>query len=202
MLSRHPWAYERGALWVMEFDAPAAGPVEAQVAAIYVEVGAEAAGALAKAMGIADVAVVLDRLAVGSRCFVARVATGIAAYGWVSEVVESIGELERLFHMRKGEAYIWDCATLPEFRRQGLYTSLLHIIATTLQREGTRRLWIGASRGNRHSLRGIASAGFQPVIKMNYVRVFGLKHVWVSDYPGAPPLVAVEARRGLLTSSG
>ena len=202
MLSRHPWAYERGVLWVMEFDAPAAGPVEAQVAATYVEVGAEAAGALAKAMRIAEVAVVLDRLAVGSRCFVARVATGIAAYGWVSEVVESIGELERPFHMRKGEAYIWDCATLPEFRRQGLYTSLLHIIATTLQREGTRRLWIGALRGNHPSLRGIASAGFQPVIKMNYVRVFGFKHVWVSDYPGAPPLVAVEARRGLLTSSG
>ncbi|MGO8949586.1 MAG: GNAT family N-acetyltransferase [Ktedonobacterales bacterium] len=202
MLSRHPWAYERGALWVMEFDVPATSPVEAQVAATYSEVGAEAAGALVRAMGIADVAVVLDRLAVGSRCFVARVADGIAAYGWVSEVVESIGELERLFHMHKGEAYIWDCATLPEFRRQGLYTSLLHIIATTLQREGTRRLWIGASRGNRPSLRGIASAGFQPVIKMNYVRVFGFKHVWVSDYPGAPPLVAVEARRGLLTSSG
>ena len=201
MPSRHPWACERGALWVMEFDVPATSPVEAQVAATYSEVGAEAAGALVTAMGISDGAVV-DRLADGSRCFVARVADGIAAYGWVSELVESIGELERPFHMREGEAYIWDCATLPEFRRQGLYTSLLHIIATTLQREGTRRLWIGASRGNRPSLRGIASAGFQPVIKMHYVRVFGFKHVWVSDYPGAPPLVAVEARRGLLTSSG
>jgi GNAT superfamily N-acetyltransferase len=202
MLSRHPWAYERGALWVMEGGAPAAGPVEAKVAATYVEVGAEAAGALAEAMGIADVAVVLDRLAVGSRCFVARVTAGIAAYGWVSEVVESIGELERPFHMRKGEAYIWDCATLPEYRRQGLYTSLLHTMATTLQREGTRRLWIGASRGNRPSLRGIASAGFQPVIKMTYVRLLRFKHVWVSDYPNASPMVAVAARRGLLTSSG
>ena len=137
MLSRHPWACERGALWVMEFDGPARRiPVEAQVAATYSEVGAEAAGALVTAMGISDGAVV-DRLADGSRCFVARVADGIAAYGWVSELVESIGELERPFHMREGEAYIWDCATLPEFRRQGLYTSLLHIIATTLQREGT-----------------------------------------------------------------
>src|SRR5215472_13484353 len=200
MLSRHPWAYERGALWVMEFDVPATSPEEAHVAATYSEVGAEAAGALVKAMGISDGAVV-DRLAVGSRCFVARVADGIAAYGWVSKVVESIGELERPFHMGKGEAYIWDCATLQKYRRQGLYTSLLHSMATTLSGEGIHRLWIGASRGNLPSLRGIASAGFKPVIKMTYVRVFGFKHVWVSDYPGARPLVVVEARRGLLTSS-
>src|SRR5215471_3739545 len=200
MLSRHPWAYERGALWVMECDAPATGPVDAQVAATYSEVGAEAAGALVTAMGISDGAVV-DRLADGSRCFVARVADGIAAYGWVSEAVESIGELERPFHMRKGEAYIWDCATLPRYRRQGLYTSLLRTMATTLQREGARRLWIGASLDNRPSLRGIASAGFQPVIKMTYLRLFRWKYVWVSDYPTASPMVAVEARRGLLTGS-
>jgi GNAT superfamily N-acetyltransferase len=133
---------------------------------------------------------------------VARVAAEIAAYGWVSEVVESIGELERPFHIRKGEAYIWDCATLPRYRRQGLYTALLHATVSTLWREGARRLWIGASLGNHPSLRGMASAGFQPVIKMTYVRLFRFKHVWVSNYPSASPMVAVEARRGLLTGTG
>lgn len=200
MLSRRPWAYERGALWVMEFDRETARPARTHVAAAYAEVETSAAGALAGAMGLADVAVVVDRLAVGSRCFVARVATEIAAYGWVSEVVESIGELERPFHMQPGEAYIWDCATLPKYRRQGLYSSLLYTMSTALQREGTRRLWIGASRGNRPSLSGMASVGFQPVIKMAYVRLLGFRHVWVSDYPNASPRVAVQARRGLLTS--
>ena len=28
MPARHPWAYERGALWVMEFDVPATSPDE------------------------------------------------------------------------------------------------------------------------------------------------------------------------------
>ena len=197
MLSRHPWAYERGALWVMEFDVLATSPVKAQVAATYSEVGAEAAGALVKAMGI-SLGAVVDRLAVGSRCFVARVAEEIAAYGWVSKVVESIGELERPFHMGKGEAYIWDCATLQEYRRQGLYTSLLYTMATTLRGEGTHRLWIGASRGNRPSLQGIASAGFKPVIKMTYVRLFNFKHVWVNGYPAASPTLVAQARQGLL----
>jgi ribosomal protein S18 acetylase RimI-like enzyme len=202
MLWRRPWTYEQGALWVMELDHETARRASSHVDATYAEVGTESAGALAEAMGLADDALVVDRLTVGSRCFVARVAAGIAAYGWVSEVVESIGELERPFHMQRGEAYIWDCATLPSYRRQGLYCSLLCTMATALQREGARRLWIGASLDNQPSLRGIASAGFQPVIKMTYVRLLCFKHVWVSDYPNASPKVAVEARRGLLSSGG
>jgi ribosomal protein S18 acetylase RimI-like enzyme len=202
MLWRRPWTYEQGALWVMEFDRETARPARSHVDATCAEVGTSAAGALAVAMGLADASVVVDRLALGSRCFVARVATEIAAYGWVSEVVESIGELERPFHMQLGEAYIWDCATLPKYRRQGLYSSLLYTMATRLQAEGTHRLWIGASLDNQPSLRGMASVGFQPVIKMTYVRLLRFKHVWVSDYPNAAPEVAVDARRGLLTSGG
>jgi ribosomal protein S18 acetylase RimI-like enzyme len=200
MLSRRPWTYEQGALWVMEFDAATARPIRSHVDATYAEVGRSDAGALAEAMGVADASVVVDRLAVGSRCFVARVGAGIAAYGWVSQAVERIGELERPFHMQPGEAYVWDCATLPKYRRQGLYSSLLYTVATTLQREGTHRLWIGASRGNRPSLRGMASVGFRPVIKMTYVRLLRFKRVWVSDYPDASPPVAMDARRGLLSA--
>ena len=162
MPSRHPWACERGALWVMEFDVPATSPVEAQVAATYSEVGAEAAGALVTAMGISDCALV-DRLAVGSRCFVARVADGIAAYGWVSEVVESIGELERPFHMRKGEAYIWDCATLPAYRGRGILPGLLHFMIEDLRRQGIIQIWAAVAPGNRASLHAFARAGFRLV---------------------------------------
>jgi ribosomal protein S18 acetylase RimI-like enzyme len=200
MLWRRPWTYEQGALWVMELDTSTAHPAGSHVDASYTEVETEGAGALAEAMGLADASVVVDRLALGSRCFVAQVETGIAAYGWVSQVIERIGELERPFHMQPGEAYVWDCATLPKYRRQGLYSSLLYTVATTLQREGARRLWIGASLDNRPSLRGIASVGFQPVIKMTYVRLLRFKRVWVSDYPNASPKVAVDARRGLLSS--
>jgi ribosomal protein S18 acetylase RimI-like enzyme len=199
MLSRRPWTYERGTLWVMELNAAAARPVRSHLDATYAEVGTSDAVALAEAMGLVNASVVVDRLGIGSRCFVARVAAGIAAYGWVSQVVERIGELERPFHMQPGEAYVWDCATLPKYRRQGLYSSLLYTVATTLHREGTHRLWIGASLDNRPSLRGMASVGFQPVIKMSYVRVLRWKCVRVSDYPDAPPTVAVDARRGLLS---
>ena len=110
MLSRRPWAYERGTLWAMDIDGDALDSVVPPHAATLGEVQHEiqAEEALATAMGLSSIAPVTQRFGAGSRCFAAWVAAGIAAYGWVSEEVERIGELERPFHMENGEAYIWE----------------------------------------------------------------------------------------------
>ena len=47
-----------------------------------------------------------------------------------------------------GEVYIWDCATLPAYRGQGLYPALLAHIVKELSAEGLRRAWIGADTGS------------------------------------------------------
>ena len=99
----------------------------------------------------------------GRRCFAARVDDRIASYGWVSRRAEWVGEMDREFHPAAGEAYIWDCATLPSYQGQRLYSALLGYAIARLRDEGCRLVWIGSNQENLPSLRGFANAGFQPV---------------------------------------
>lgn len=163
------------------------------------EVGRESAQALAAAMGLPDAAPVLERLQRGSRCFGARIEGELVAYGWASSESECVGELEREFRMGPGEAYVWDCATLPAYRRAGLYTALLSLIARTLCDHDLSRLWIGASLANRPSIRGFVAAGFEPVLRVLYLRLGGLSCLYTAPFRGASsPLVA--AARRLMTA--
>lgn len=202
---RRPWAYERGTLWSMDLgDPPASALTPSLAGAVFGDVLAgdgAAVMALAAAMGMPDPGAVRERLAGRRRCFVAYVEGTIAAYGWVSQGTERIGELERTMLMLPGEAYIWDCATLPAFRRRGLYGALLRNIVAVLRGEGLSRLWIGASLDNAPSIRGFRSAGFQPVIKLAYLRVLGLRHIWLASDPMAPLVLIADARRALVGGS-
>ncbi len=191
------WEYERGVLWAMDLDgsSPAASPSHLTVA--FSEATPDLATALATAMGLAESSEVQRRFAAGSRCFVAWIDDAIAGYGWVSQGEERIGELERVMRMRPGEAYIWDCATLSPFRRQGIYNAFLAHVVATLRREGFRRLWIGASLQNRPSLQAFAYAGFKPAINIVYVRLVRVSYSWVTGAPSAPTALVVDARRAL-----
>lgn len=201
MPGRHPWAFERGTLWALELDSEGsqqARSVAAPAAATFGEVPHEAAAVLAEAMGERPPRLVRERFESGRRCFAAWVNGEIAAYGWVSHGEECIGELERSLRMRPSEAYIWDCATLPPFRRRGLYTALLRSIVGMLREEGIHRIWIGAGRGNSASIRGFAAAGFQPVLNLTYARILALRYDWVSD-AAVPSDLSSDARQSLLT---
>jgi GNAT superfamily N-acetyltransferase len=196
---RRPWAFERGTLWAMELDGAGPALAASHAAATFGEVSWDETDALAAAMGLADSGAAQRRLAAGRRCFAAWVEGEIAAYGWVSQGEESVGELERAFRIQPDAAYIWDCATLPPFRRRGLYSGLLRHIASALRAEGMRQLWIGASRRNRPSIFGFANAGFQPVINLTYVRVLRLRHTRIIDDKAAPPRLVAEARSLLVS---
>lgn len=197
MLSQPLWAYERGVLWAMDLDGEPPAAARPRAPAIFAEAAPETSGALATAMGLTDPSEIQRRFAAGSRCFVARIGDAFAAYGWVSQGEERIGELERSLRMRRGEAYIWDCVTLEPFRRQGIYSALLVYMVATLRREGLHRLWIGASQQNRPSLKGFANAGFQPVVTILYVRLLGLGYSWLVGVANAPPALVADARQAL-----
>ena len=190
-------AHERGTMWAIATTRDVSTTVTPGVAATFAEARRDQAEEVAAAMGQADVAVFLERLHAGRRCFVARVDGAIAAYGWASQGLERIGELERPFHMAAGEAYIWDCATLPPYRGKRLYSGLLSHMVATLRDDGVRRIWIGASLGNQPSVRGFASAGFQPVITLTYLRLLAFRHVWIRDDPAAPATLTADVRAAL-----
>ncbi len=174
--------------------------MEKTVGAIFSEVHREDVETIAHAMGLPDPAHVLHRLASGKKCYAARMDGEIAVYGWVSRSVECVGEIEHEIRLQPEEAYIWDCATLPRYRRNGYYTALLSFITARLQKEGTKRVWIGSSLDNYPSLRGFARAGFRPVITLYFARLFNLSVLWVTGDPSAPGYL-VESARQIMTAN-
>ena len=116
-------------------------------------------GELARAAGLA-VAEVAARRQRGNRAYLARVAGELAGYGWACHGTAECGWQNLPFTVQAGDCYLWDFATLPRWRGNGLYPALLTWI---LQRaEPIARYWIMHNQDNLASRHGIARAGFQP----------------------------------------
>jgi GNAT superfamily N-acetyltransferase len=173
-----------GLLCLLALDKPLpAGPAP-RVPASFHRADDALAGELAGAMGFADPAPVLQRLHQGRQCYFARVAGQLVAYGWLTFDKEDIGELGLSVRLLPGEAYIWDCATLPALRGQRLYPALLGHMLSELQRTGFQRVWIGMDADNLPSRTGAVLAGFQPVIDILLVREPQTSYYQVRGYPG------------------
>jgi RimJ/RimL family protein N-acetyltransferase len=129
------------------------------------------------------------------RCFAAWHEEQIVSYCWISQQREHVGEMERVIHLQAGEAYVWDCATLPHFRRRGLYTALLGFINRALAAEGLRRIWIGANLENEPSRRAFDTVGFRRVATMTHVRLLALSLYLTTADPGVPAAWVAAARR-------
>ena len=187
-----------GTIWMLDLDEPAR-VVKPLVPAAFRRVGPNLAPALASTMGDRDAsAELLNRFASGRHCYTAWVGETLASYSWVSFEEEYIGELNLRIKLLPGEAYIWDCATTPAFRRNRLYSALLVYIIGELRAEGFSRAWIGADLDNTASQRGIARAGFHHVADLVLARVLALRQVWVQGLPDVPEHVVAEARRAFL----
>ena len=85
-----------------------------------------------------------ERLARGCRCFAALSAGKLVGYGWLSTGREWIGEIQLEIKPGPGEGYIWNCLTLPQHRRKGVFRSVVTGIAGVAAGEGIGRLWIGS----------------------------------------------------------
>jgi len=103
-----------------------------------------------------------QRYSEGNRALVARVDGVPAGIGWASTGRVEIGELGLDFNLPRGNCYLWDFVTLPEWRGRGIYTTLLQSFLRE-RAEAIQRFWIGHDLGNDASARGILRAGFQVV---------------------------------------
>jgi GNAT superfamily N-acetyltransferase len=195
MRTKRSWVSENGTLWALEADGglPPACPARVEVG--FSEAGVEDSGELAVAMNLPSPEPIRQRLESKRRCFILKIDEQIASYGWVTHGVEYVGELERRFHLRDDEAYIWDCGTVPAWRGQRCYSALLSQIVYRLHEEGIPCFWIGASRQNRPSIRGFANAGFNAVVDVAYRRFYRLTVLKIYQSPSTrPPLVAAAYR--------
>jgi ribosomal protein S18 acetylase RimI-like enzyme len=192
LAEKPPWVYQKGVLWALELPKAIGGEVfrsksvAPRIAATFEEAYTPDAESMAKAMDLSNPEQIIRRLSPKRRCFVAKVVGVIAAYGWVSIRTECVGEMERQIRLQPDEAYVWDCATLPAYRRQRLYSALLSHINNTLAKEGFRRIWIGSNLENRPSLKGFDNAGYQPAALITRFRIFDLNCLWVRSFRQAP----------------
>jgi GNAT superfamily N-acetyltransferase len=185
-----------GTIWLLDLDQelPAVVP---PVQADFRPVTLDLAPALATSTGLSPEGII-RRLESGRQCYAAWAADQAVAYGWVSFESEEIGELNLRIRLLPGEAYIWDCATLPAFREKGLYSALLGYILRQLHAQTLCRVWIGADYDNIASQKGMARAGFQHVADLVIQRVLAIRQVWAVGLPDVPESIVAEARRAFL----
>ena len=188
-----------GTIWMLNLDQepPTILP---RIQADFRRVTPDLAPALASSIGPVYLPEVTKRLESGRQCYGAWVDGQVAAYGWVSFEEEEIGELNLRIKLVPGEAYIWDCATLPAFREKLLYSALLIYILGQLRAQNQCRAWIGADYANLPSQKGIARAGFHHVADLVIERVLAMRQVWVVGLPDIPETIVAEARRAFLNN--
>lgn len=121
----------------------------------------------------AEAGLVATRLARGCRAFAVCRDEQLAGYGWLSTGPEWIGEAG--FEIRPGpsEGYIWNCVTLPAYRRQGVFAELLASLVGRAGAEGLTRLWIASLAGTAES--AVRRAGFSEVIVLDAGRLARLR---------------------------
>jgi hypothetical protein len=186
-----------GTLWVLNLDESTLVSPASRVEVIFQLIGPEGAPSLAQAMGHNDTTEVLQRFAAGKRCYIGNVEGVLATYGWVSFGEELIGELRLCIRLAPGEAYIWNCGTLPAYRGLRLYPALLGYIVNDLRAEGLKRVWIGADADNLPSQTGIVLCGFQQIADVVLVRALTIQIPWLRGCPGVPEQLVEDARRAL-----
>ncbi len=187
-----------GTLWFMDLSEKSqAGPIP-RIAARFQRHDPEADLLLARVMGFDSLEEVARRFDAGKHCYTGIVDGRIATYGWVTFDKELIGELRLHIRLRQGEAYIWDCVTLPAYRGLRLYPALLWYIIEDLRSQGLRRIWIGADIDNLPSQVGMKLCGFHPVADFVFDYALAMHSFWIRGHEGAPEQVVEDARQALL----
>lgn len=180
-----PDAQHMGTLWMLRLDRPLPESCVSYISATFLSTGPEIAGELASVMGFDNDGPVLQRFQLARHCYIARIEGRIVAYGWITFDEELIGGLGLRVRLLPGEAYIWDCGTLPEYRGQHLYPALLSHMQRELQIAGLWRAWIGMDSDNLPSQAGVRRAGFQPIVDILQARHTSERTLLTRGCPGA-----------------
>ena len=186
-----------GTIWMIDLDQPLP-KIKLEDDVDFQRIGPESVRILNNVMGGKPSNDIFKRFQTGRQCYTAWIKDNLAAYGWVSFNEEYVGELRLNLRMLPGEAYIWDCVTLPAYRNRHLYTALLVHILNELHAGPFCRVWIGADLDNVISQHGMQRAGFHHIANLVIARVLTMRQVWVEGQPGVPEKLVDEARRVFL----
>ncbi len=107
------------------------------------------------------------RIRAGSIPYIAYVDQVPTAYGWVASRIGEVIEIDLHFALPSRNCYLWDFATLPDWRGKGLYP---HLLQSIIKQESVKfdRFWILYSPFNLASRIGVHKAGFQSLLEFNF----------------------------------
>jgi len=135
------------------------------------------------------------RLGRGCRAFVGCAGGEVVAFGWLSTGAEWIGELGLEIRPPAGEAYLWNCFTLPAHRHRGYFRALIGQVVAVAREEGLGRLWIGGVDGGAES--AVTGTGFGPVLCFSGVTLGGVRWITVRRSEGVDPTLLSTAMSAL-----
>lgn len=141
---------------------------------------------------------VAARMARGCLCFGAFDGGALVGYGWLSRGPEWIGELEVEIKPREREAYVWNCVTLPEHRRRGVFRAVVAAASSEARRLGARRTWIGSV--DIPAEKALAPLGFRAALRLDVLSLAGVRVMRVRR--GPDPRLAADAAAVLGVSPG
>lgn len=121
----------------------------------------------------------------------------VVCYGWATREPEPMDDLGIAFTPPPGDVWLYDFATVPEFRGRRFYPALLRFILSDLKEEDVKRAWIGTEPGNLASQSGIRRAGFTLAAEMRFVGRPGQGHFLVYPPTGVPDGLVHESVRTL-----
>jgi len=136
----------------------------------------------------------------GCRCFGAWIDGVLVGYGWLSTQPEWIGEEQVVIRPRPGEGYIWNCMTVPEHRRKGVFRAILAGITNVARSEGMNRLWLGTIAIPAE--KAVGPSGFRPAIHTAGLRFAGFQVTRAWAAPGASPSLIRDASDVLSSRPG
>jgi len=175
-------------------DLRTAGPPFTGQAVVVAEEPGDQILAIASFMQV-DAGIVAGRMARGCRCFTARAGEEVVAYGWLATGGEWIGEVELEIRPGPGEAYIWNCATVPAHRRKGYFRAVVAGMVAQARAEGLHRLWIGTL--DIPPAKAVADAGFVPTVRFTSVWLSGTRWLRVRRASGVDRDLFRSARKVL-----
>jgi RimJ/RimL family protein N-acetyltransferase len=82
-----------------------------------------------------------------------------------------------LVRLKSGEAEVAYSHTLPPFRGRHIFSSVLSVILDDLARQGYSRIYAHVLPDNTPSIRAFTSAGFQPIGKVIWQHILGIRRV-------------------------
>lgn len=124
-----------------------------------------------------------DRISQGDICYLAKSDGVISGYVWVKESKNffDTNSLLRFYPGNMDGVWFFDLFVKPEYRRQGLFSTLVSTVYEDYSREGYKTLYSETYHTNEASIISHNRLGCNVICEVQYISIFGFK-LYIMDH--------------------